>query len=114
VLCMSGWIFRRRATASATALFGPWPYSSFVGGAFALRLGVVGRDLALDGAFVNIVHNIRREESSLPPCHQVVAMGVANIITRPVSFAAPGYGEGPERHSNYAPTTASSQWRLRQ
>ncbi len=45
---------------------------------------------------------------------QVVAMGVANIITRPVSRAAPGYGEGPERYSHYAPTTASSQWRLRQ
>ncbi len=28
------------------------------------------------------------------PCHQVVAMDVANITTRPVSFAAPGYGEG--------------------
>jgi hypothetical protein len=25
VLCMPGWIFRRRATALATALFGPWP-----------------------------------------------------------------------------------------
>ena len=41
-------------------------------------------------------------------------MGVANNTNRFVSFAAPGYGEGPERYSNYAPTTASSQWRLRQ
>jgi hypothetical protein len=45
---------------------------------------------------------------------QVVAMGVANISTRLVSRAAPGYGEGLERYSHYAPTTASSQWRLRQ
>ena len=30
VICMFGWIFRGRATASATALLGPWPYSSFV------------------------------------------------------------------------------------
>ncbi len=109
VICMSGWIFRRRATASATALFGPWPYSSLVGGAFALRLDVVGPDFGL-GWGVRQHH----PQQGRRPCHQVVAMGVANIITRPVSFAVPGYGEGPERHSNYAPTTASSQWRLRQ
>jgi hypothetical protein len=30
VFCMSGWIFRGRAMASATALFGPRPCSSFV------------------------------------------------------------------------------------
>ncbi len=29
LLCMLGWIFRRQATALATALFGPWPNSSF-------------------------------------------------------------------------------------
>jgi hypothetical protein len=29
VLSMPGWIFGRRATASAAALFGPWPDSSF-------------------------------------------------------------------------------------
>jgi hypothetical protein len=45
------------------------------------------------------------------PGHQVVGTGVAYISTRPASFAAPGYGEGPERYSNYAPTTASSQCR---
>jgi hypothetical protein len=44
VLCMFGWIFRGRGTASATALFGPWPYSSFVGGAFAPCLIAAGRD----------------------------------------------------------------------
>ncbi len=51
VFCLFGWIFRRRATASATALFGPWPYSSFVGGAFAPRLSVVGWDFGLGGGF---------------------------------------------------------------
>ncbi len=64
---------------------------------------------ALGEAFINIVHKQGRR-----PCHQVVAMGVANIITRLVSLAAPGYGEGPVRYSDYAPTTAASQWRLRQ
>ncbi len=43
--------------------------------------------------------------------HQVISTGVAEFNTRPASFAAPGYGEGPERYSNYAPTTASSQCR---
>jgi hypothetical protein len=28
LLCMLGWIFKRWATSSATALFGPWPDSS--------------------------------------------------------------------------------------
>jgi hypothetical protein len=46
--------------------------------------------------------------------HQVVVIGGANISTSLASFAAPGYGEGPERYSHYAPTSASSQWRLRQ
>ncbi len=45
------------------------------------------------------------------PRRQVIGTGVADISTRPASFAAPGYGGGPERYSNYAPTTASSQCR---
>jgi hypothetical protein len=67
--------------------------------------------LPSDGALVIIVQNIRRGGRLR---HQVVAMGVANTSTRPVSLAAPGYGEGPEHYSNYVPTMASSQWQLRQ
>jgi hypothetical protein len=33
-------------------------------------------------------------------------MGVAKTRNSPVSFAAPGYGEGPVRYSNYA----QQQW----
>ncbi len=73
------------------------------GGAFTLRLDVIGQDSGLGwGA---------RQHR---PQHQVIAMGVANISTRPISLAAPGYGEGQERYSNYAPTLALSQWWLRQ
>jgi hypothetical protein len=66
MFCMPGWILRRRATASATAPFGPRPCSSLTGGAYALRRVVIGRDLASDGALVIIVHNNRRGSSSLP------------------------------------------------
>ena len=111
MICMYGWILRRRATASATALFGPWPYSPFVGGAFAPRLSGAGCDFGLGGDFVNIAYNIEKGASSSSSGGR--RKGVANNTNRFVSFAAPGYGEGPVRYSNYAPMTASSQWRLR-
>ncbi len=62
------------------------------GGAFALRLEVTVGTSASDGALVNIVHNIRRGGRLH---HQVVAMGVANISTRPVSLAARWVWGGP-------------------
>jgi hypothetical protein len=67
VLCMFGWIFRGRATALATALFGPWLYSSFVWRSLcpSSRQHRSGRRLEM-GALVNIVHNIRRGSSSPP------------------------------------------------
>jgi hypothetical protein len=82
------------------------------GGAFALRLVVIGQDFGLGWGARHILSTTSGEGDRLR--HQAVAMGVANTSNSPVSFAAHGYGEGLERYSNYAPTTALSQWQLRQ
>jgi hypothetical protein len=47
VFCMPGWIFRRRATASATAPFGPWPCSSLDRRSLRPSPVVLGRDAGL-------------------------------------------------------------------
>jgi hypothetical protein len=63
---MFGWIFRRRATASATALFGPWPYSSLVRRSLRPLPHCHRSGLRLQmGALVIFVHN--RRGSSSPP-----------------------------------------------
>jgi hypothetical protein len=84
VLCMPGWIFRGRATASATALFGPRPCSSFDQRSLRpspcrLRSGLRPRMGCLSSSSTTSGEGGR-------PRHQVVAMGVAKISTRPVQY----------------------------
>jgi hypothetical protein len=62
-LCKPGWIFRGWATASATALFGPWPCSSFVRRSLHPSPCRICR---LGGALISIIHNNRRGSSSPP------------------------------------------------
>jgi hypothetical protein len=92
VLCMSGWIFRGRATASATALFGPWPYSSFV--RWSLRplpyCHWSGLRLRM-GALIIFVRYRRRSSSP-----SVVATG--SVLDLPHLLRL-GMGESPERNS---------------
>jgi hypothetical protein len=73
-----GWTPRGRATASATALFGPWPNSSI------RRLGSIGFALPsaaepCPGMCRHIIHNIS-EAGRLR--HRVPAMGVAKHQNR--------------------------------
>jgi hypothetical protein len=96
--------------ASATALFGPWPDSSFV------RRSL--RPLPHHRRSGHWLQTWRLSSSSITSGggrlrHQVVATGVAEYQKQTCLLAAPGYGEGREQHRIFTPTTALSHWRLR-
>jgi hypothetical protein len=103
---MFGWIFRRQATASATALFGPWLYSSFF--RRSLRplphCHLSGLRLRM-GALVIFVHN--RRGSSSP---SVVATGTVLDLLHLLRL---GMGRAQSDIAFFTPTTVSSWWQLR-
>jgi hypothetical protein len=105
VLCMSGWIFRGWATASATALFGPWPYSSFV--RRSLRpLPHCGRPNCGFGWRRSSSSSNRRGSSS----PSVVATGTLLDLLHMLRL---GMGRAQSDIAFFTPITVSSRWRLR-
>ncbi len=91
MLSMFGWIFRGWAMASATALFGPWPYSSFV--RRSLRPLPHCRWSGL---------RLRMGALIIRPLQEGVVFAISGrrgLSTRLASSATPGYGESPERNS---------------
>ena len=104
MLCMSGWIFRGWATASATALFGPWPYSSFA--RRSLRpLPHSGRPNCGFGWRRSSSSSNRRGSSS----PSVVATGTLLDLLHMLRL---GMGRAQSGIA-FSPTTVSSRWRLR-
>jgi hypothetical protein len=92
VMCMPGWIFRRRATSSATALFGPWPDSS-------MRLAEVSV-IAVGGRLWLIVwhpslHCLHYQERGIAFVIQYPPWVQPNIINSFAYLAAPGLRRGP-------------------
>ncbi len=95
MLCMFGWIIRGRTMASAMALFGPWPYSSFI--RRSLRPLPHCRWSGL---------RLRLEALIIHPLQEGVVFAISGrrgLSTRLASFARPGYGESPERNSVFHP-----------
>ncbi len=78
MLCIPGWILRRRTATSATVLLCPWP---------DLSIRLAAGSAATGMQSVNIILKIRRGGH---PHHQVPAMGVAKHHNQYVFFAVPG------------------------
>jgi hypothetical protein len=92
VMCMLGWIFRRRATASATALFGPWPDSSMrlaESSIIAIGWQAAARCLAPR------LHRLYHQERGIVFAIQYPPWAQPNIINSLASLAAPGLWRGP-------------------
>jgi hypothetical protein len=87
VMCMPGWIFRTRATASAMDLFGPWPDSS-------MRLAEVVRHSRQEPAAArHLVPRLNRrhhQERGIASAIQYPPWAQPNIINSFASPAAPG------------------------
>ena len=100
-----GWTPRGGATASATALFGPWPYSSIV--RRSLRplphCRWSGLRLWLEALIIRPL-----QEGVVPP--SVVAVG--SVIDLPHLLRL-GMGRAQSEIAFFTPTTVSSRWRLR-
>jgi hypothetical protein len=103
---MSGWILRGRAKASATALFGPWPYSSFVRRSLRPLPHCRWSGLQLRMGALIIFVRYRRGSSS----PSVVATG--SVLDLPHLLRL-GMGRAQSEIAFFTPTTVSSQWQLR-
>jgi hypothetical protein len=102
---MFGWIFRRRATASATALFGPWPYSSIFRRSLCPLPHCHRSGLRLRMGRSSSSSN--RRGSSSP---SVVATGTELDLLHLLRL---GMGRAQSNIAFFTPTTVSSRWRLR-
>jgi hypothetical protein len=117
---MFGWIFRRRATASATALFGPWPYSSLVRRSLcpSPHRHRSGRRLRM-GVLVIFVHN--RRGSSSPSsgrhgCSLKTALDLPHLLRLGMGRAQSGIVFSPQLRfcpSGSCAGVGPARWRRR-